>query len=50
VKVVRRAIDAGELPAFKVRTRLRIRHSDFDAWIEGNRVQSRAEPEVALWP
>jgi excisionase family DNA binding protein len=36
-KVIRRAIDAGELTAYKLRTR--IRRTDFDAWIEANRVQ-----------
>lgn len=37
--VVYRAIRAGELPAFKVRRRLRIREADLDAWIEAGRVE-----------
>jgi excisionase family DNA binding protein len=32
--VVRRAIDAGELRAYKLRSRLRIRRSDFERWVE----------------
>jgi excisionase family DNA binding protein len=45
-KVVRRAIDARELPAYKLRTRIRIRRTDFDAWIEANRVQPYPVPKI----
>ena len=45
-KVVRRAIDAGELRAFKLRTRIRIRESDFEAWIDANRVEPYPIPEL----
>jgi excisionase family DNA binding protein len=38
-KVIRRAIDAGELTAYKLRTRIRIRRTDFDASIDANRVE-----------
>lgn len=36
VAVVRRAIERGELRAFKLCSRLRIRRQDFDAWVEQN--------------
>jgi excisionase family DNA binding protein len=36
---VYRAIAAGELPAAKLRGRLRIRVADIDAWIESNAVR-----------
>jgi excisionase family DNA binding protein len=36
-KAVRRAIDEGELPAVKLRSRLRITPQDFAAWIESSR-------------
>lgn len=36
VAVVRRAIERGELKAFKLCSRLRIRRQDFDAWVEQN--------------
>lgn len=32
-KAVRRAIDDGELPAIKLRSRLRVTPQDFEAWI-----------------
>lgn len=50
VKVIRRAISAGELPASKLRSRLRIRRSDLYGWIENGRVQARTELEDELWP
>jgi len=43
-KTVRRAIRRGELIAFKVRGRWRVRESDYEAWIErGRAVPVRAE-------
>jgi excisionase family DNA binding protein len=45
-KVVRRAIDAGELRAFKLRSRIRVRESDFAAWIEASRVEPYPIPEL----
>jgi excisionase family DNA binding protein len=36
-KAVRRAIDAGELPAVKLRSRLRVTPQDFEAWIAAGR-------------
>jgi excisionase family DNA binding protein len=41
-KAIRRAIDEGELPAVKLRSRLRIAPHDFEAWIASGR-RSRAE-------
>jgi excisionase family DNA binding protein len=38
-KVLRRAIEDGELRAYKLRSRVRIRRSDLDQWIESNRVE-----------
>jgi excisionase family DNA binding protein len=35
-KAVRRAIDAGELTAVKLRSRLRVTPQDFDAWIRSS--------------
>ena len=43
-KVLRRAIEDGELRAYKLRSRVRIRRSDLDQWIESNRV--RVEPSI----
>jgi excisionase family DNA binding protein len=43
-KAVRRAIDDGELPAVKLRSRLRITPDDFAAWIDSSR---RATPVSA---
>ena len=39
-KAVRRAIDEGELPAVKLRSRLRVTPQDFDAWISTSRRQA----------
>lgn len=36
-KAVRRAIDDGELPAVKLRSRLRITPQDFETWIASSR-------------
>ena len=36
-KAVRRAIDDGELPAVKLRSRLRVTPEDFKAWIAASR-------------
>ena len=47
-KVIRRAIDDGELTAYKLRSRIRIRRTDFDAWIEANRVQPSIH-EIEPW-
>jgi excisionase family DNA binding protein len=45
-KVIRRAIDDGELTAYKLGSRIRIRRVDFDAWIEANRVVPYPVPEI----
>jgi excisionase family DNA binding protein len=44
-KAVRRAIDDGELPAVKLRSRLRISPADLAAWIESGRRDS-ARPDT----
>ena len=44
---VRRAIADGELPALKLRSRMRITREDFNAWIASQR-QTPARPEA--WP
>lgn len=36
-KAVRRAIDDGELPALKLRSRLRVMPEDFQSWIAASR-------------
>ena len=38
-KVLRRAIEDGELRAYKLRSRIRIRRADLDEWVESNRVK-----------
>jgi excisionase family DNA binding protein len=43
-KTIERAILDGELPAYKLREKVRIRRSDLEAWIERNRV----EPSTGL--
>jgi excisionase family DNA binding protein len=46
-KAVRRAIDAGELPAVKLRSRLRVMPQDLEAWIASCRqTGARRRPEV----
>ena len=39
-KAVRRAIDSGELPAVKLRSRLRVTPQDFEAWLAASRQHS----------
>ena len=40
VEVVRRAIRDGELPASRLRGKLRVRPEDFDAWVNQNAVSA----------
>jgi excisionase family DNA binding protein len=46
---VRRAIADGELPAVKLRSRMRITREDFNAWITSQR-HTPARPETRLRP
>ena len=46
-KVLRRAIDRGELPAFKICSRIRIRRTDLDVWLESCRVRPMSEARDA---
>ena len=41
VKTVRRLYESGELPAFKVSTRVQIRREDANAYLESCRVEPR---------
>lgn len=41
-KTIRRAYEAGELVAYKVRGRVLIRPQDVDAWIESQRIRPAA--------
>lgn len=50
VKVIRRAVADGELAAFKVRNRIRIRQSDLDSWLDSNRIQPASALRAELWP
>jgi excisionase family DNA binding protein len=43
-KAVYRAIERGELPASRLCSRLRVRASDVDAWIDAHRVQAAVQP------
>jgi excisionase family DNA binding protein len=43
-KAVRRAIDDGELPAVKLRSRLRVTPQDFAGWIAASRHANAAVP------
>jgi excisionase family DNA binding protein len=43
-KAVYRAIERGELRASRLCSRLRIRASDVDAWIDAHRVQAAVQP------
>lgn len=44
-KAIRRAIQAGELPAVKLRSRLRVTPQDFESWIAASRRDGvRAHP------
>ncbi len=49
-KAVRRAIDDGELPAVKLRSRLRVTPQDFEAWITTQRRQSATRPDLSPMP
>jgi excisionase family DNA binding protein len=42
-KTIERVIQAGELPAFKLREQVRIRRSDLEAWVEARRIEPAAE-------
>ena len=44
-RAVYRAIDRGELKASRLCSRLRVRHEDLDAWVDGQRVEPAA-PEM----
>lgn len=46
-KAIRRAIDAGELIAVKLRSRLRVTPADFDAWVTSSRSTSGHIPLAA---
>lgn len=45
-KVIYRVIREGQLPATRLRRRLRIRRSDYEAWLEANRVEPYPVPEI----
>ena len=49
-KAVRRAIDDGELPAVKLRSRLRVTPQDFEAWVAGRQRQRRSRSERSAAP
>jgi excisionase family DNA binding protein len=54
-KAVRRAIDAGELPAVKLRSRLRVVPQDLEAWIascrqKGRRRETQFRPRLGRRP
>lgn len=49
-KAVRRAIDDGELPAVKLRSRLRVSPQDFAVWIAARRQQPRRRPTLSPAP
>jgi excisionase family DNA binding protein len=42
-KTIERVIQAGELPAFKLREQVRIRRSDLEAWVEAHRIEPATE-------
>jgi excisionase family DNA binding protein len=46
-KAVRRAIDEGELPAVKLRSRLRVTPQDFEAWISAGRRTKSSPPRAS---
>ncbi len=45
-RVIHRAVNEGEIPAYKLRGKLRISRSDLNVWIEANRVEPYSVPEV----
>lgn len=47
-RAVYRAIERGELPAFRLCSRLRIRQEDVDAWMRANRVEPRSGARAAV--
>jgi excisionase family DNA binding protein len=44
-RVIQRAVNAGEIGAFKLRGRIRIKRTDLEAWIADNRVEPQTLPE-----
>ena len=47
-KVIRRAIEAGELPAVKIRSRVRIRRAAVDAWLAASQVEPSPHDLIPL--
>jgi excisionase family DNA binding protein len=48
-KAVRRAIDDGELPAVKLRSRLRVTPEDFQSWIASSRRSGAGRTPPPRW-
>lgn len=44
-RVIQRAVNEGEIAAFKLRGRIRIKRTDLEAWIAGNQVEPQTLPE-----
>jgi excisionase family DNA binding protein len=47
---IRRAIQRGELPAYRICSRIRIRHADLGRWVQANRVVSESPPRQERAP
>jgi excisionase family DNA binding protein len=44
-QTARRIVERGELPAFRVGSRVMLRRADIDAWIERNRIRAEVTPD-----
>ena len=49
-RTIRRAIDAGELPASKIRNRWLVWPADYRAWIDAGRVARKTKPRTDQSP
>lgn len=44
-RVIHRAVNEGEIEAYKLRGKIRIRRSDFEAWLAAHKVEPYSLPE-----
>ena len=44
-RVIQRAVNEGDIPAYKLRGKIRIRHDELLAWVASNRVEPYSVPD-----
>ena len=50
VKAIRRAIERGELVAYKLSNRIRIDQRDYESWVAQNRIKTESQPITTRLP